>query len=343
VLPRQQSALNHATAHTRGRWQQIIKETVLKYYLKINDMKNIKIIIILIVIFYSCSKDNDDIKPGYFIINYVDNNLKSSKTSFFQNSKQDDHFDLGEIKKSEEYHFTLSNGGDKPIFNISLNCSNTRFSIYPTSISILEAARKLNVQPLLKVRALHGKSLDGIGYAPLMDKGDNECILSIKGNTLSDNDTIEVKLDVYLNVFALVSDLIIHSQNDTIDLYTYEYYGSVVFKDSCKNSGLDKIRAYTYDKNNYKITNIGNVPLAISIFNRQDEIWWDIPIYNNYLTLGIGETSDYLGLPFCQDIDVFMFEVGFKVNTQGTITDINRLDYGDDGNIYFILTNFCEQ
>lgn len=303
-------------------------------------MKNIKIIAILMIILYSCSKDNDDLEPGFFIISYVGNNAKSSKISFFQNSKQDNSFDLGEIRKSAEYHFTLSNGGGVPIFNISLNCNNTQFSIYPTSISVLDAAKKLKVQPLLKVGALHGKSLDGMGYEPLMNKGDNECILSIKGNTISDNDTIEVKLDVYLKVFALVSDLIIHSQNDTIDLYNYEYYGSVVFKDSCKYSGLDKIRAYTYNNNNYKITNIGNVPLTISIFNRQDGFYGSYQEYNKYLKLNIGETSDYLNIPYCPDGNS-TYELGFKINCIGAITDINKLEYGDDGNIYFVLSTWC--
>jgi hypothetical protein len=305
-------------------------------------MKTNKILIFFMIAICSCSKDNADLKPGYFIINYVDNKLKSSESLLFQTSKQDNSFDLGEIRKSEEFYFTLSNGGETPIFHISLNCDNSEFTLSPESIAMLDVIDKLTIQPILKVGALHGISIDGLGFAALMDKGENECILTIKGKTLSGSDTIEAKLDVKLKLYALVSDFMIHSQYDTIDFYNYDYFGAAAFEDSFKNSGIDKIRTYTYNNNNYKITNIGNVPLIISIFN---QLYGSDPnfkiYYNKCFTLGIGETSDYLDLPYCQNNNVVLV-LGLKINTQGTISDINRLYYGNDGNIYFVLRNYCE-
>jgi hypothetical protein len=304
-------------------------------------MRNFKIIILIIFFGYSCSKDhNENIKPGYFIISHVDNNLKSANNNAFKTSNGDNSFDLGEIRKSEEYYFSLSNGGETPIFEVTLNCNNSAFTVSPESISVLEINENLNLLPSLKVRALHGKSLSGLGYTPLMDKGKNDCILSIKGKTLSGSDTIDVSLEVTLEVFALVSDLIVHNQNDTIDFYNYSYYGFGVFKDSCKTSGLDKIRAYAYSQNNYEITNTGNVPLIISIFNRLDSFDDNITLYSNYFTLEVGETSKYLNLPYCQNN--FSYEVALKINSHGTICDINKLENGDDGNIYFALVNYCE-
>lgn len=300
-------------------------------------------IVFAVIMAVACKKENlDENKksPGYFVIEQKTTGLKSSSVASGLNNLSGTDFDLGNIKRTGEYYFILSNGGETPIFDIRLSCNNSAFTFSPERIPMLDASNKLTVQQILKVAAIHGEREDAIGYAPLMKKGENEGILTINGKTLDGKDTLEVKLDVKFKVNALVADLVIFSETDTIDFNSYIYYGAVVFKDSCRNSGLDKINSHLYRNKKYQISNTGNVPISISIFNRLDGFDPKQLIFNKYLKLQEGETSDTLELPVCENNN-FSFELGFKINSNGTISDINKFVATQDGNIYFVLYNFC--
>lgn len=302
--------------------------------------------LIIIILIVSCKKEDEhtDIeeatpKSGFFVVKQTTENKSNN---CIKEQLLISNFDLGEIKRSKRFYFSLSNGGDEPIFDIQLNCNNNQFNVTPNNISVLNGINNQSLNQIIEVDAIHGENLDGLGYDSLMNKGVNECILSIIGKTLSENDTIDVNIDLNLNIFALVTDFDIYSANEYIDFSTYENYGTVVFADSCQNSGLNQLRTYSYNSSNFIIENTGNVPISISIFNRQDMPYDSLyQYYNKYIQLDIGEVSDTLEFPLCTGTN-YSYELGFKVNSNATISDINKLEYGLDGNIYFVINNLCE-
>jgi hypothetical protein len=308
-------------------------------------MRNKSIIALTIlglVLIFSCKKNKDENQPvqtstpGYFILNPVNPSKSSINNNSPSKSTQANVFDLGEIKKSSEFYFALSNGGDAPIFDITLSFANSNYNIYPTNISILNVHENLTLSPIIKVGVIHGLNLGGIGTAPLLNQGINENTLSIYGKTLSGTDTIIVHLDVVMKVKALVADIALINKSNTINFSNYSMVGTVLFLDSTMNSGFTGLRAYIYT-NPIKLTNTGNVPLEISIFNRTDITQ---PNYGFYGILQPGMSTDTLSLPLCQG-GSYALIYGVKIKSGRTISDINKLQYGSDGNIYFALQNYC--
>ena len=109
----------------------------------------IPLLIIGLVLISSCKKKEDDNQsksPGYFILTQTN---KKSISDNSQNKNVND-FDLGNIKKSKEFNFSLANGGESPIFDITLGFNNSNFTIYPTNISELNASGNVSLNQLLK-------------------------------------------------------------------------------------------------------------------------------------------------------------------------------------------------
>lgn len=305
--------------------------------------KNLIGLLILVVFQFTSCKENKDEnptnEPGVFVFSQINSMKSASINSSPSNSVSSNEFDLGEIKKSSQFYFSLSNGGGTPIFDISLRFRKTGFNIYPKVISSIGTNENLTLSPILKVGITHGLNLDGLGSAPLLDKGINIDTLSIYGKTLSGKDTIKIHLDVVIQANAKIADISLHNNSNDINLLNYSYIGSVIYGDSLANSGLDKIRSFIYS-DSIKITNTGNVPLEISIFSRTDSIFYSQPDFNYYSVLQPGNSTRSLNLPLCQK-GRFAYIYGVKVNSNGTVSEINKLPYGSDGKIYFALENYC--
>ena len=300
--------------------------------------------LILGIILLSACKENKDetppIKPGSFIFSQINTTKSASISSVQNNTLSSNAFDLGNLKKSAQFYFSLSNGGGSPIFDISLRFRKSGFTIYPAVLSSLEIAEKLSIVPSIKVGIIHGLNLDGLGNAKLLDKGLNEDTLSIYGKTLSGKDTIKIHLDAVMRVNAMIADISLFDSSNIINFTNYSFFGSVLFPDSTANSGMDKLRSYNFS-NAIKITNTGNVPLGISIFCRSDTITFPQSDFKFYSVLQPGISTNDLNLPLCQN-GRFAYICGVKINSGGTISDITKLQYGSDGNIYFALENYCK-
>jgi hypothetical protein len=63
--------------------------------------------------------------------------------------------------------------------------------------------------------------------------------------------------------------------------------------------------------------------------------------YNFTTRLQPGKSTDMLSLPLCEN-NSFAYIFSVKIRSNGTVSDINRLQYGSDGNIYFALENYCK-
>ena len=165
-------------------------------------MRNIAKVLVFISCFsWSCSKkDNiNSIKQSYFVLNQVLLKTEKISSNLSSNGDPQNTFNLGDIKKSNTFYFSLSNGGNTPIFDVTLNFSNSNFTIYPSYISILDINSNLSIASIIKVGVLHGLQIDELGYAPLLSQGINENVLTIKGKTISGKDTITISADYNMN------------------------------------------------------------------------------------------------------------------------------------------------
>lgn len=299
-------------------------------------------LILGIVLLSGCKESKDEnlsIKPGSFAFSQIISTKSASISSSQSNAVTSNEFDLGDIKKSSQFNFSLSNTGGSPIFDISFHFRKSSFTIYPKVIARIDVNEKLSLVPILKVGITHGLNLEGLGNAALLNKGINEDTLSIYGKTLSGKDTIQIHLDAVMRVNALIADISLFDSSNAINFSNYSYVGAILFPDSTAISGLDRLRSYVYS-NAIKITNTGNVPLGISIFSPKDAVFYPQPVFKFYSVLQPGSSTDSLNLPLCQNGGITYFYM-VKINSNGTISDINKLQYGADGNIYFSLLNYC--
>lgn len=298
-------------------------------------------LILGIMLLFACKENKDETpsnKPGNFVFSQINSTKSATISSFQSNSVSSNAFDLGDLKKSSQFYFSLSNGGGSPIFDISLRFRKSGFTIYPAVLSILDISEKLTLVPILKIGITHGLNLDGLGNASLLSKGINEDTLSINGKTLSGKDTIKIHLDAVMRVNALIADISLFDGSNAINLNNYSLTAGVA-ADSTINSGIDRFRAYAYS-NAIKIMNTGNVPLKISIFTGRVYPVTPEEKIKFYSVLQPGMTTNSFNLPLCQNSSSsYIYEV--IINSNGTISDINKLQYGADGNIYFMLTNDC--
>ncbi|MEX0360189.1 MAG: hypothetical protein AB3N10_04285, partial [Allomuricauda sp.] len=86
-----------------------------------------KLLYLLLPIAISCSKENDSTNQvaSQFAFEQVEGKTLtsiSSKSNIGSNSNIG--FDLGDIKKTKQFYFILSNTGEAPIFDIELKSSN---------------------------------------------------------------------------------------------------------------------------------------------------------------------------------------------------------------------------
>ncbi|MFC2113479.1 hypothetical protein ACFLTA_09450 [Bacteroidota bacterium] len=269
-----------------------------------------------------------EMQPGYFILSELrqENFVKSSPESGLKSSDAD--FFLGNLKASREFYFLLTNGGDQPIFNIKLQTGDDAFIISPDRIEILQGKTTADnsenpmVIPLLTVGILHGLQLNGTGYTDLLEMGSNSSYIQITGKTIDNGDTIAVANEFTLEVDASIMDIDISSEGIERDLTKWD--GAV----SSNLGGLGFVRYYKVSENQIEIKNTGNV--SIKVYYGED----DKTIHSNSFILEPGKTKP---------IDINNSLIFIKLDSDGTITDDDRIQLGNDGNGYLGIHLFKEQ
>jgi len=301
---------------------------------------NLTILFFAVMSVASCKKDNNTDSnvvsiEGKFAISLspITKSLKLEKAN------ESVGFDLDTLKSSKTFYFTLSNIGEEDITNVKINSDNNSFAPSPSTIQILQGKKNSNsLSQAFALEVTHGIRINGVGYADRMKMGDNLCNLTISGQTTDGKKTISTELIVPIKVFAKVMDIVLLYGTDTIDFSKFSYCGTVLFPDSCKNCGLDKLRMYNYNTV-IKIVNTGNVPLKISLFSNDDPTTTQ-PDYHTYFVLNTGATSTNLSLPLCSGSN-YSYIYGVSIKSDGTISDPSRLEIGNDGNSYFALNSLC--
>jgi len=129
-------------------------------------------------------------------------------------------FDLGTIRATDEFFFILSNAGGASITGITIVSDNPAFEVSPTAISELPPdTGTASVTPVVRVTAVHGIPVSGIGFANLLLAGANNAVIDFNGTTTDSlGASIAVALDATLTVNALLFDIQITDAVGVVDL-----------------------------------------------------------------------------------------------------------------------------
>ena len=290
-------------------------------------LNNIVLVILLVFTILSCNKNNDELnnkKPGYFVLAEL-----SNKNSTIESAKRvsTSNFDFGDLKASKEFFFLLVNGGDEPIFNITLSTDNSQFSVNPSQLdelaggTIINNAESTGIVPILTFGITHGTNLNGVGYDDLLPMGPNATVLTVTGQTINNGDTIDISSSFNFIVNVMVMDIELYKDGELINLENP--IGSV----SSNLGGLGFLRYYNaYDTSAISIKNIGNV--AIDVY------YGDADNQDNFVTI---LQSDSVSINLTDFINVIVLD------SKGTITDNSRIQLGNDGNGYLSIIKNNQQ
>ncbi len=159
-------------------------------------------------LFVACQNRNEEVKPdaaGYFVVTATGEGASPGGRTAQGTSGT--KFDFGDLKASREFLFTLANGGERAIFDVTLASSEDAFEVSPKRIQSLPGKGSTGIVPLIKVDVLHGKQLNGTGFVPALPAGLNESTIRLKGKTIANNDTVEVTGEFTVTVRAKVAGL----------------------------------------------------------------------------------------------------------------------------------------
>jgi hypothetical protein len=282
-------------------------------------MKKIVYLFIIVMAVFSCNKeDAAPSTPGYFI-------LTELKSPTLKNALVDSvktQFLLGDVKASKEFYFILSNGGDEPIFDVEFKSDNPAFQLFPEKIDELAGAKTVNnMIPLIALNVIHGLQLNGVGYSNLLPMNSNASTVTITGKILQDGVAIEIKSTFSFKVNALMMDINLLKDNVPMDITQHSM--SV----SSNLGGLGFVRLYQVSTGNISLQNSGNVDINASSYTQ-----------NNLGLMIKGQTvplSKGSSLPLQLKNGLTIIEL----DSDGTITNDERIQLGNNGNGYFGFYN----
>ncbi len=297
-------------------------------------INNILFCLFLGIIIWKCtspSEPNDvskDIlkKPGKLSFIYLDGLSKDNNLNDIQLS----HFDLGDLRASRDYYFILKNTGENPITDISLETDNEQFEISPQYIDTLKADTLESFLPIIRISAIHGIALNGVGTRDLMPKGINITNIDINGNTLNSNEEeIIVNTSAVLEVSALVMDIDLFYDQTILDL---THPPLTTGGPAWAYIGL--LNGFIYPWNAIlQIRNTSNIEITVKHYDFWDSSW---PVRT--FTLNPDESSE-INLNTFPDNENFKSGV-LELDGDNTITDIRRLRPWDNGKVYIYVEQY---
>jgi len=278
----------------------------------------------------SCKKDKDQQlqnvrKPGSFKLLEVKNSSKSVHKSAFDTNYV--RFDFGDLKASKEFYLLLINSGDETIYDVHLSTDNPAFTVSPSVIDqipggfLISNESNTGLIQLISIGIIHGIQLNGVGYTDLLPMGINTSTLTVTGRTLHNKDTLVLKNTFSLSVNAKIMDIQLFDNLNEIDLTN----PSGVVGPGL--GGLGFLRRYTINTlDTISIRNIGNVPINLNYGSYND--------LNNSMLIPV---SSSVSVSITNLIGNLFY---FELNSNGVITNNNRLQLGNDGNAYFALSKY---
>ena len=299
-------------------------------------MKNLSLLVLLMALLLSCSKEHDEIaplnkpgnapvegttsqKPGGFAVSRLTNLSNGRSASSVPHQVK---FDLGEVKASKEYLFILSNSGDVPVFDINIAIDHSQFEVSPRRIDTLGVnGTANNLLPLITVGIKHGVALNGVGQLDLLEQGTHTGIVSIKGKTIISGDTVEVTADIEMIIEAKVADIDIYINDNLLNLGQPDFQ-SIGF---VRSDGY-----YIPENSNIKVANTGNVSISLKYSKIQYADGGNIS-EDEEITLGNNESKVFNWSASTSD------NVMITIDGKNTIMKHSKITQQKDGKGYISL------
>jgi len=261
-------------------------------------------------------------KSGYFTLSP----LKSPSNGRIRSANEvTTDFDLGDLKASREFYFILGNGGENPITEITLETNDPRFIVSPQNIGSLPGTNSTGaIIPLISLGVIHGVQLNGVGFTDILEMGEHSIVLTIKGKTIENEILIDLESEFTLTINAKVMDIELSEVGNEIDLTNPLTFTSGVIG----AGGLGVVPGYALSSRIVTIKNTGNVDIRVIVkFVGDTETFHDIVIIPN-------QSSDF---DLTHPISVEPIMTLFSLDGNGTVTNYNRIQMGNDGKGYFAI------
>lgn len=279
----------------------------------------------------SCSQmedqEPDGRSSGYFLLTWLDRGTETAVPPSGDLKSGSVDFMLGDLKASREYYFLLGNGGEQDVFDISLEVDNDALTISPSKIRNLpgsaayDPSEPTGLTPLIALGITHGTMLNGVGIASLLNMGDHDFGINITGKTLEGSDTVSIEGTFTFGVVARLMDISIEYDGSELDLTSPD--GGT----STNLGGLGFMRFFDLSAEQVEVYNEGNVPIDMTVGYRNDANWTE-----EDFRLEVG-SSCTVSLHASRSISTNYF----ILDGNGTITDDERIQLGNDGKGYFAL------
>jgi hypothetical protein len=285
------------------------------------------------LLLHSCEKDETIGIPGKFELQFISIHESTSPISTQVASLQGSYSqDVNEIfldtlKSSKSFYFKITNSGQYDITDVTMTTDNENFIVSPTSIPLIPGTfgdELLN--QVFSIDVLHGTKINGFGSREFLKEGDNFCNLSIKGKTFDGESTTTISLNAKIKVYAKIMSISIFQGRFEYDLNTPDHFlfGGGPYS-------IDEMDIFHYYTINPPVTirNTGNVNLEMTLASFET----DHPIIQTAM-IRPNDTMNLI-LPFGESDYI----VGgmIRLDSEGTIFDINKLSMGRDGAAYFAL------
>ncbi len=202
--------------------------------------------------------------PGAFSISRVQN-LAKIRSDLASRADGRVGFDLGSVKGSATYYFLLYNVGFSPITDISIAFADSHFAAFPGRMDTLFPGIDIGLLPIVKVDAVHGTALNGVGYRPLLPMGDDTAVLTITGTTRKqDGKDSTLVLSARMSVRALVMDVEVRDTGAPLSLAAPGGRVRGNFPE-----GVAEMPFYPVSGCTVAVKNTGNVPITLKTWSQQ--------------------------------------------------------------------------
>jgi hypothetical protein len=223
----------------------------------------------------------------------------------------DASFELGDLRATSDFFFLLYNNSDETITSVTLESNAAAFQVSPASMEALAPQAGVGVLPIVRVSAVHGINVSGIGIDDLMPMGTNEADITISGTSSEGQDS----LTVHLAVNAMVMDISLFNGGQEVDLLSHSGARSST------KGGLGFIRRYL-NMTDPSITNTGNVPITVTYYLDDEDV----------IGQQVLEPGGSMDIAMPAGDEVSLVELDSK-----TVCDPDRFLMGNDGKTYFFL------
>jgi len=223
----------------------------------------------------------------------------------------DTSFELGNLHATDDFFFLLYNTSEETITDITMESNKAAFQVRPSSMESLVPQAGVGVLPIVRISAVHGLDVSGIGIDDLMPMGTNEADITISGTSVEGNASLVVSLAVE----AKVMDINLLSGAQQVDLT------GPTGASSSTAGGLGFIVRYI-NITNPSITNTGNVAINVTYYRDDEEV----------IGQQVLEPSGTMAINMPAGDERCLVELDSK-----TVCDTDRFLIGNDGKAYFFL------